>query len=259
MKRILQILNIIVFLIMVMVNYAASSGAINGNTISIISAQYENLFTPAGYAFSIWGLIYLGLFLFVIYQARDMFMNTRRFPVALKMGWWFIVSCTANIFWIFAWINEYLGLSVIIMAILLFALIMIIFNTRMELDDEPLSVIAFVWWPFSIYSGWITVAFIANMAAWLTSEAWDGFGFSEVIWTVVMIITAGIINLVITWTRNMREFALVGAWALVAIAVANWGQHQTIVISALTVSGILVISSGYHGYLNREFSPWKKL
>lgn len=259
MKRVLQILNIIVFLVMVTVNYAASSGAINGNTIASISANYENLFTPAGYAFSIWGLIYLGLFVFVIYQARDMFMETKRTPVTHKVGWWFIASCTANIFWIFAWINEYLGLSAIIMALLLFSLIMIIFNTRMELDDEPLSVIAFAWWPFSIYSGWITVAFIANMAAWLTSEGWDGFGFSEVTWTVIMIITAGIINLVITWTRNMREFALVGVWALVAIAVANWNEQQTVVTTALVVAIIIFVSSSIHGYKNRETSPWKKL
>lgn len=259
MKKLLQILNIITFLVMVTINYAASSGAINGNTIASISAEYENLFTPAGYAFSIWGLIYLGLFAFVIYQARDWFTNTESFPVTLKIGWWFIISCVANIFWIFAWVNEFLGLTVIIMAILLFSLIMIILRTRMELDDEPLSVIAFVWWPFSLYSGWITVAFIANMAAWLTSKEWDGFGISEVTWTVIMILAAGIINLIITWTRNMREFALIGVWALVAIAAANWEIQQTVAITAVLVAVILLVSSSIHGYKNRAYSPWKKL
>ena len=259
MKKLLQILNIFAFLIMVTVNYSASSGAINGNTIASISANHENLFTPAGYAFSIWGLIYLGLFAFVIYQARDLFMSTNRPSITLLVGWWFTLSCIANIFWIFAWINEFLGLSVIMMFVLLFSLVMIILKARLELDDERLSIIAFLWWPFTIYSGWITVAFIANMAAWLTSIEWSGFGISEVTWTVVMIIAAGIINLLITWTRNMREFALVGVWALVAIAVANWEQQQTVVISALGVAVILLLSTGIHGYLNREFSPWKKL
>lgn len=259
MKKLLQVLNILAFLVMVVINYSAASGAINGETIASVSAKYQNLFTPAGYAFSIWGLIYLGLFLFVIYQARDFFMTTRSHPTALKVGWWFIISCVANIFWIFAWLNEYLLLSVIIMALLLFCLVKIIFKTRMELDDESFPVIGFVWWPFSVYSGWITVAFIANMAAWLTSENWGGFGISEEVWTLVMILSAGIINLIITWTRNMREFALVGAWALIAIAIANWENQQTIVWTAFIVAGILLFSSGIHGYVNRAYSPWKKL
>ncbi len=91
----------------------------------------------------------------------------------------------------------------------------------MELDDEPLSTIAFVWWPFSFYSGWITVALIANTAAWFTAIGWDGFGISEITWTIVVILVAMLINLIITWTRNMREFALVGAWGLLAVGIAN--------------------------------------
>lgn len=259
MKKLLQILNIIAFLAMVVINYAAASGALNGKTIASVSAEYENLFTPAGFAFSIWGVIYLGLLAFVIYQARDLFMNTARFPVTLKIGWWFIISCLANIFWIFAWVNDFLGLSVLIMAVLLFALIMIIIKTRMELDDEPLEVIAFLWWPFSLYSGWITVALIANMASWLTYKEWKGFGISEVSWAIIMILAAGLINFIITWTRNMREFALVGAWGLVAIAVANWNDQQTVVIVALAVAFCLFVSSSIHGYKNRAYSPWKKL
>lgn len=259
MKRVLQVLNILAFLIMVTVNYTATIGAINGNTMATVSEKFENLFTPAGYAFSIWGLIYLGLFGFVIFQSRDIFNKSSHPDVVNQVGWWFILSCIANVFWIFAWLNEFLGLSVIIMMFLLFSLVKIILNTRMELDDKPLSTIAFMWWPFSLYSGWITVAMIANVAAWLTSENWGGFGISEIIWTIIMIIVAGGINLLITWTRNMREFALVGAWALAAVAVNNVDQNFSIVLSALLVSGILILSSGLHGYKNREYNPWKKL
>jgi hypothetical protein len=165
----------------------------------------------------------------------------------------------ANVLWIFAWLNEYLLGSVMIMLVLLFSLIKIILNTRMELDDEPLRVIAFLWWPFCFYSGWISVALIANISAYLTSLNWNGLGISEVTWTIIMILVAGIVNLLITWTRNMREFALVGVWALVAIAVANWNDYSSIVITSLVVAAILFISSSIHGYQNREYSPWKKL
>ncbi len=259
MKKLLQVLNIFSFLLMVGVNYISNTGAIAGETMATVSARYENLFTPAGYAFSIWGLIYVSLLAFVVYQARDLFSSNKEVRVVHQVGWWFVFSCTANVLWIFAWLNQYLLISVFIMLVLLFSLIKIILNTRMELDDEPLHVIAFVWWPFSFYSGWITVALIANVAAYLTSVNWNGFGISEVTWTVLMILIAGMINLVITWTRNMREFALVGVWALVAIAVANWNGEFSVVIASLAVAAILFISSSIHGYKNRETSPWKKL
>ena len=259
MKKLLAVGNIIAFLATVAFNYISNTGAINGNTMSTVSAKYENLFTPAGYAFSIWGLIYLMLFGFVIYQAFALIGHERPKRMIAKVGIWFIVSCIANIGWIFAWLNEYIGLSVMVMVLLLFSLIMIILRGRLELDDEPLPIIAFLWWPFTFYSGWITVALIANIAAFLTAENWSGFGISEVAWTIIMIVVAGLVNLLITWTRNMREFALVGAWGIIAIAVANWNEHQAIVITAVVVAGILLISTGIHGYRNRETSPWKKL
>jgi hypothetical protein len=259
MKKLLSILNIFFFILMVILNYVSNTGIINGNTMATVSAKYENLFTPAGYAFSIWGLIYLGLLGFVIFQAWAVFKQKKFARVVGKVGWWFILSCLANISWIFAWLYEEIGISVLIMVFLLFCLIQIIRNTRMELDDEPLPVIGFLWWPFSAYSGWITVAFVANMAAYLTAIGWNGFGISGVTWTILLIIVAGVINLMITWARNMREFALVGVWALVAIAVANWNQHSAVVVAALGTAGILFFSSGIHGYMNRDTSPWQKL
>lgn len=255
MKKTLQVLNIIAFLAMVAVNYYSNTGAINGETMGSVSAEYENLFTPAGYAFSIWGLIYISLAAFVIFQA----ISHRGRQIASRTGWWFIISCALNISWIFAWLNHLPGLSVIIMTLLLLSLIMIIFRTRMELDDKSFQVIAFQWWPFSLYSGWITVALIANTAAYLTATGWNGFGISEVYWTLIIIFVAVIINLLITWTRNMREFALVGAWGLVAVGVANRGTEDLIFYAAITAAAILIISGGIHGYRNREYAPWRKL
>lgn len=259
MKKTLQILNGLAFLLMVFFNYLANTGIFNGNTMGSVSAQYENLFTPAGYAFSIWGLIYLTLLGFIVYQGRSLFSASGSSDdVVNQIGWWFIVSCVANILWILTWLYEYTGLSVIVMILLLFSLVKIILNTRMELDDPPFSTVALVWWPFSFYAGWITLALIANMAAWLTKTGWKGFGISEVTWTVIMICVAGIINVTITWTRNMREFALVGVWGLIAIAVANRDQQSTIFWTALFTAGILFINSGIHAYKNRKYAPWRQ-
>jgi hypothetical protein len=259
MKKILQIANISALLMTLVINYLSNTGIFNGNTMATVSARYENYFTPAGYAFAIWGLIYLGLLAYVIYQAASLFKKTTDDWPVPQIGWWFVVSCAANSLWVFAWLYDYIGLSVVIMIVLLSSLIKIILNTRMELDDLPLKKIAFVWWPFCLYSGWITVALIADIAAWLTKIQWNGFGIPAIAWAVIMIIIAGIINLIVTWTRNMREYALVAVWALIAIAVANRKEAMAVVYSAIIAAAILFVSSGVHAYLNRKTNPLRNL
>lgn len=258
MKKVLQVSNIVALLVTIIINYLSNTGAINNTTIGEVSGRLESLFTPAGYAFAIWGFIYLLLIAFVIYQGRSLFVKVRDDEFILRVGWWFVISCVSNSVWVFLWLYGYTGLSCIFIFLTLFAVIKIVLNNAMELWDAPISVIALLWWPFVFYSGWLTVACIANVASYLTKIGWDGFGMSEAAWAVFMIIIALIINLVVTWTRNMREFALVGAWALVAIAYANYETQTTIVYVAGVCAAILVTSSLYHGYINRATSPIEK-
>lgn len=246
MKRTWQISNGIALLITIAINYLSNTGIFDGNTVASISDRYQNYFTPAGYAFSIWGLIYVSLICFVIYQGRSLYSKTEKSNIVERIGWWFVISCLANGLWIIAWLYQYTGLSVLIMALLLFSLMKIVVRTSIALNDVSSGERAFVWWPFSLYSGWITVAFIADMAAWLTKIKWSGFGISAVGWTVIMICAAGVINLFMTWKRNMRIFSLVGVWALTAIAVSNWNGQQSVVRTALIVAVVLLVSTGIH-------------
>lgn len=259
MKKTFQILNGIAFFIVILVNYLSVSGFFNGKTIGDVSDSLQSLFTPAAYAFSIWGLIYLLLFGFVVYQGRSLYTKVKDDGFILSIGWWFIISCLANCFWVFSWIYGYTALSCFFIFLLLFSLIKIILNNKMELWDAPITVIAFLWWPFVVYSGWVTVASIANVASLLVKLDWNAFHISEVIWTIAMIIIAVVLSLLVTWRRNMREFALVAAWALVAIAVENKNFNSTVFFTAVGAAIILILSSGYHGYLNRETNPLKKL
>lgn len=258
MKKPLQILNGVAFVSTVFINYLSNTGKINNTTIGEVSGSLNTLFTPAGYAFSIWGIIYLLVFGFIIYQGRSLFTKVREDDFILKTGWWFIVSCLANSAWVLCWLYGYTGLSLVCMFLLLFALLKIVVNNRMELWDAPLSVIAFLWWPFVVYSGWVTVASIANVSAYLVKTGWGQFGLPDSFWTVLMIVIAGLLNLLVTWTRNMREFALVGVWALVAIAIANWESNNMVVYTSLITSVVLFLSSSIHGYLNRDTSPFVK-
>ncbi|MEL6812841.1 MAG: tryptophan-rich sensory protein [Bacteroidota bacterium] len=258
MTKTLQIANGIALVSTVFINYLSNTGLMNNTTIGEVSGGLRSLFTPAGYAFAIWGLIYILLFGFALYQGRSLFVKGKKDSFVLDVGWWFVISCIANCAWIFAWIYGYTGLSVICMFIILFSLLRIIWKNNMELWDAPLGIIFFLWWPFVIYSGWIAVASIANVSAYLVKIGWDGLGISEVSWTLFMIGIATAINLLITWRRNMREFALVGAWALVAIAVANEGEPVIRKI-ALASALLLMVSSGIHALKNYKTNPLIKL
>ncbi|MBT8262050.1 MAG: tryptophan-rich sensory protein [Bacteroidia bacterium] len=259
MKKALQISNGIALVSVIIINYLSNTGKMNNTTIGEVSGELTTLFTPAGYAFAIWGLIYLSLFGFIIYQGRSLFVKVRDDEFVNRTGWWFVLSCIANGAWVFCWLYEFTGLSVLCIFLLLISLLKIVVNNNMERWDAPISVIAFLWWPFVIYSGWVTVASIANVSAWLTKLEWNGLGISESIWTIIMIIIAGVINLLVTWKRNMREFALVGVWALVAIAIANWEGNKAIVFTSIAVAAILFLSSSIHGYRNRATNPIIKL
>jgi hypothetical protein len=239
-------------------NSLQGSEVFNGTTVGEVSAKYETLFTPAGYAFAIWGIIYLLLILFVTYQWFVWFK--RKEDRELKqISWWFAVGNLANGLWVVAWLNEQMGLSVLLILILLFSLIQLTIRLRLEIWDAPLRIIAFVWWPVCIYLGWVIVATVANISVFLVSIGWQGGFLQEQVWTIIMIVAATIIYLLLIKTRNMREAAVVGIWALVAIAVKQWQLNIEIVIAALTASAILFVTVAVHGFRNRKTSPFEKL
>ncbi|WP_373057378.1 tryptophan-rich sensory protein [Zunongwangia sp. H14] len=252
------ILNLISVIIAIFASYYTQAVELNGNTMQSLSEKYFNLFTPAGYAFSIWAIIYLALLAYCGFQLYRAFKNKDTEDI-LATGPWFAIANFCNAAWIFAWFYEATGLSVIIMLIILLSLIKIILNTNMERWDAPLTTIAFVWWPICFYSGWIAVATIANIAAYLSKIEWDGWFLNEVQWTIVMIAVATILNLAIIYTRNMREFALVGVWALVAIYVRHSAENESIAWAAIIGAVILFLAAGYHGYKNKETSPLAKM
>ncbi|MFC4210389.1 hypothetical protein ACFOWA_04300 [Pedobacter lithocola] len=248
-KKILPFANGLALALTILVNYLSNAGLLNGNTMKTVSDRYFNYFTPAGYAFSIWGIIYLGLLAFVLYTGINSKKDPFKSNVVSKIGWWFVLSCLANCLWVVAWLYDYTGISVVVMSVILFSLLKIIINTRMELDAHPLKEYLFIYWPFALYSGWITVAFIANISAYLTKIGWQGWGISSITWAIIMICAAGLVNVIMVYTRNLREFAVVGIWALIAISVSNNNDpaQVSIVYTCYAVSVIIlgfIITSG---------------
>jgi hypothetical protein len=251
-QQTLATVNLLSVILAIFVNYYSQVNKINGNTIGELSGVYTNLFTPAGYAFAIWGIIYLAIILFCSFQIYQSFIAKRYIEFIVKSSYWFTLANIANAAWIFAWLYEYTLLSVFIMLIILFSLLKVILNTNMERSDAPKQVISFLWWPIGIYSGWITVATIANIAAYLAKINWNGAIFSEVQWTIIMIVVATIVNVLMIAKRKMQEFALVGVWALLAISVRQQNNYEVIAFSALTGAIILFFYGLYHRFKNRK-------
>ena len=253
--KIYSLLNLLVLAIVIWWNYYSNTGNIGGKTMGELSAEYENLFTPAGYAFSIWGIIYLALTAQAIFFLRRAFSSSKDSSFLSQIGPYLILTNLLNGVWLGLFLTEQTGASVIVMFLILACLITMIIRLNMERWDAPSKIIFGVWWPISIYSGWIAVATIANVSAYLTKIEWTG-PFSEFTWVIIMIGVATLVNLLMIWTRNLREFSLVGIWALVAIAVRHWDSYPDIKTAALIGAGIIFLAAALHGYQNRKTNPF---
>lgn len=245
MKKTLIVSNGVALVATVVMNYLSNAGVFNGNTMKTISDKYFNYFTPAGYAFSIWGLIYLGLFGFAFYTGRSLFKKGAvKDSFLSKIGWWFVISCVANSAWVVVWLHDYPGMAALIMSVIFIALVKIILNINAGIVKFNIKDYLFISLPFTLYLGWISLAFIANMAAYLTQINWNGWGISVITWTIIMICIAGVVNLFMIWKRNLPAYGLVGIWALLAISVANLrtGSSLGIVYACYIVAGILLLA-----------------
>ncbi len=190
MKKTYAIVNFFSVLLVLAINGLSQAQRWNNTTIGEQSDKFENLFTPAGYAFSIWGLIFLMLVGYSVFQIRRAFFSKKKSPFIEQTGWWFAIANVLNAAWVVAFTYEYIGLSVLIMLGILCSLLLVVWRTNMERWDAPIAVIAFVWWPICIYAGWIAVATIANFSAFFASIGWTGTKLNEIVWTMVLITVA---------------------------------------------------------------------
>jgi hypothetical protein len=203
-------------LAVVAVNGLANALPINNQTTGEISDRFEVFFVPAGYVFSIWGLIYIGLLAYTIYQLLP---SQQYNPRLAKIAPWYIISSVANISWILLWHYEIFPLSLAVMLILLVTLIIVYLTLSAGRRQASPGERWLVHVPFSIYLGWISVATIANATAVLDYLNWDGWGLSEQLWTIIMLTAGVILALLMVITRRDAIYPLVIAWAFAGIAV----------------------------------------
>lgn len=252
--KFLVIANIVAFIAVVIVNYLATNLPIWGLTTGELSDLYPNLFVPAGLTFSIWWIIYLFLLWFVIWQAID-FYKKKSLWITKKISRWFILSCLANIWWILAWHNQKVLLSVIIM--ILFLLILIIINQKVKIGKKIWNIRdkIFLQIPFSIYLWWISVATIANISAWLVNIWWSSRWISPIIWTIIMIVIASLLAIMSLYKKNDIVFSSVIVWAILGIIIKRLGA-EIVYSQIIRVAAICIVLISFVMWYN--YKKWLK-
>ncbi len=217
-------------------NFLANALPLNGKTTGELSNLYPNLFVPAGFTFSIWGVIYTWVGIWVVYQLVQSFRGKDNAGVG-KIGVFFLLSSLANAAWIVAWHYQLVPLSLVIMLIILGSLIVIYLRLGIGKGYHGTAARALVHSPFSIYLGWITIATIANVTTLLVDINWDGFGIDPITWTIVMVLITTLITLVVLWKRRDYTYALVSIWAFFGISSK---RLDDLVVSDIIVTWLYV-------------------
>ena len=238
----IKIAVVLTYLFMILLNGLANALPIGGVTTGEVSDKYFDLFAPASITFSIWGLIYLLLLGYTLYQL-GLFQADKgagRAPLFQQIGIYFSISSVANGLWILAWHYQVIWLSLLLMLVVLACLYMIatiIFREKLSFKEK-----GFIKVPFGIYFGWITVATIANIVTFLVSIGWTGV--ASQFWTVILLLIALAIG--INWLRKFRNFAygLVLIWAYAGVLIkhidpAGFGSQYPAVIT-MTIIGIVL-------------------
>ena len=246
MNRALKWINAGAFVAMVVVNGLANLLPIGGKTTGQVSEAYQNLFTPAPITFAFWGLIYLMMLLFTVYQFGILDHGRQSTMIRERIGIWFAMSCAVNILWIFLWHFQCIELSTV--SILLLMLVLNVIVKRLKDMNGGLLQRVSVNTGFSLYYGWIIAASIANICVYLTQQGWDGWGISADFWTIMVMLIGAAIACAVTMIGKDWVASLAVMWAYAGILIRHispvyyGGTHPYIIVAGI-VSELLIMAA----------------
>jgi hypothetical protein len=231
------VVNLFGILAVLLVNWLANSIPFNDISTGDVINKSPVWFQPAGWAFAIWGLIYVLLLVFAIFGLLPV---GRRNPWLQRISPVLLIANVANIFWLVFWHWEQFEITLVLMAVLLLSLIgiyTILHWRRLDNRQAQRAERIFVWPVFSIYLGWISVAALANLMVFWDRQGWDGGPLSLRMWAVVMLIGGGIVSAAMALLRRDAFYPLVFAFASMAIAVEQWDRSRLV----STVAGVMAV------------------
>jgi hypothetical protein len=246
----------LLFVGVIAVNALANILPINGYNTGQVSAFYPNAFVPAGFTFSIWGVIYLLLLSYTIgytYYTIKQQQFPKAFALIERIHIYFLLTCVFNMAWIVAWHYLQIELSVVIMLLFLITLIQLFLKSTTMANALTSTQKFILQTPFIVYLGWISVATIANITALLIAYQWNGFGIAPVYWSAAMILIAIILAVLMLKKFKAIAFALVVAWALWGIYNAQGPAAP--ILARITAGGIgLLMTASLFTFSNNRKS-----
>ena len=196
----------------------------------------------AGYAFSIWGMLYLGL---LIYAGRQALPQTGESMLINRMGWPSAVALFGIGMWIVAAaLNLKAASVVIIFASLLALLVPLLVNAGtiratgvMDRDRW------FLIWPLSALAGWLTIAAPLNLITTATAfDALPAFA-SPTAWAIVAIVVVILVAIEVTLYLRTMAYSLPIAWGLVGAFMAEQERNPMLGFTALGAAFLLVVAA----------------
>lgn len=225
----------------IIVNALANILPINNKYTGELSDSLPNLFVPSGITFAIWGIIYVLLIVFIIYQINS-FIKKQKTDVIEKISIYFILASLGNIIWIFLWHYEQVVLSLLPMLLLFFGLLMIYQRLEIVNDKTSIKEKLAIQVPISVYIGWITVATIANVTGALVKLNAGGLFLGEEIWAILVIAVATIITILIILRRKDIVYSLVVIWAFLGIVIKRLQSNENIALFTSVAIIVIVIT-----------------
>ncbi len=252
-----QVLNIITVISVIIVNILANALPLFGVNTGAVSDAYPNFFTPAGYVFSIWFIIYIQAIIFMIYQARK---SQRNEGYLGKISFFYFLAGLANMAWIFVFHYSYAGMVanppffLVSLVLLLFVFLMLLFaylRLGVGISSVPRNEKLAVHLHFSVYLGWISVATIAAVASSINILVPAIPAETQHLATAAMLFVALILTLLMIYLRRDYGFALVILWAGAGIGV-KWFAIPIILYSAIIVAIVVVVGLILIPYLKKS-------
>lgn len=232
-QKILQLASAVAFAVVLVFNFLAATGRINETDTGAISDRYPTQLTPAGYAFTIWSLIYLGLAAFAVYQVLP--SNRDRGPLG-RIRFLFLISCAANVGWLVSWHYDLIPLSLVFMLALLVSLLLIS-DASSKLSDT--RDVLFVSAPFNLYFGWVTVAAIVNASIALVATGTEPMERTGSLLGAALILAAAAIGTFVRFRLNAFLYPIAIAWGVTAIAIKQSGNTPIVAAAAVAVIVLL--------------------
>jgi hypothetical protein len=252
MLKIRAIVNLLLIAAVIFISYYSSIAGINGQTQASVSARFATDFTPAPYAFSIWGIIFVMLIVIAIKDLRLAFGGKEEEPKQISFNTWLSLALVLTFVWVLVWSYLQIGWSLLVMAGIFVSLLLAIIDKQVRPVSANITL--------ALYFGWISVALVANEAAWLSSIGWvaeNGSGWlSDPSFSVMQSALSLVLFALVLGIKAVKKglepavfvYPLVGVWAYIAIMVKNGaGNPNLLVYVSAFFALILLVVAGYFG------------